>query len=445
MRELVFINTIGLTGSDLVAAALNGTAGLRVLPGQNFIQHDKALYRPHTYARASAPEVFAQLNREQIMKSGRIWMGLTKHMNSAERAAYNRTTHEGEFCARLGAPRDYLHCVTVYAEAYFIAAGRTLGESDRIAICGGNFALNSRDYPDFGQQVHVIDVTNHIYTWLAMINQRMTFDCVAACQFWLVNRLWLARFGLQHRRYTRVALEDYHRDPNKVIAGLQSQLGLSAGVKKLPEPGVLAYNPTIMAGVLADADMLRRIYHRLPLFDLAENFEAKGAHLLERPEINRLLDRYQAYWNTTGHTNFDVIGPIEQELIANLGVDVWPAKISTSVWFYHRAFQLDSDHYDTPVAHWRHPLGHLEDEIELPRMPFFLKIAVRYLQAIIEGYRFFLHSYLPLRNQAIYRRLQDPAFKKKAVECGFSAWLEDLEKQIDEIEAQVKREGGGIA
>ena len=445
MRDLVFINTLGLTGSEIMAAALQGTAGLRVLPGQNFIQHDKVLYRSHAYASCGAREVFAQLNREQVMKSGRIWMGLTKHMNPAERAAYDRATHEREFCARLGEARDYLHCVTVYAEAYFAAAGRPLGEGERLAICGGNFALNSAAYPGFAQQVHVVDVTNQIYTWLAMISQRMTFDCVAACQFWLVNRLWLARFSRRHGRCTSVALEDYHRDPAGVIAGLQKQLGLGAGGEATAEPGFMAYQPAIMAGVLADADKLRRIYHGLPLFDLAENFDAHVPRWLEQPEINRLLDRYQAYWNTTGHTNFDVIGPIEQELMMNLGVMALPEKVSTSVWFYHRAFRLDSDHYNTSRVHWRHPLGMLEDEIELPRLPFYLKIAVHYLQAIIASYRVFLHSYVPLRHQAIYRRLQDPAVRKKAAECGFGPWFDDLEKQIDEIEAQVTREGGGIA
>ena len=54
MREVIFINTLGLTGSELMAAALTAAAGVRVLPGQNFIQHEMRLYRPHDYRGLSA-------------------------------------------------------------------------------------------------------------------------------------------------------------------------------------------------------------------------------------------------------------------------------------------------------------------------------------------------------------------------------------------------------
>lgn len=441
MRELVFINTLGLTGSEFVAAALRETAGLRVLPGQNFIQQGHALYRPHAYAGRSAAEVFAELNREQVMRSGRIWMGLTKHMSPAERAGYDRPAHAREFCARLGEARDYRHCVMVYAETFFLTAGKELEESEGVAVCGGNFALNFAAEPGFAAQTRVVDVTNGIYTWLAMISQRMTFDGMAAAQFWLVNRLWLARFSRRNPRVLSVALEDYHRDPAAVTAKLHQQLGRNVRTKSFPQPGFKDYNPAIMEGVMEDAAGLHRIYHGLPLFELAENFEGYAAELLARPGMDRLLDRYQAYWNTTGHTNFDVIGPIEQEIISGLERETIPPAGFTSAWFYHRAYRLDSDHYNAPAAHWCHPLGGLEDEIELPLLPFYLKIAIHYLRSLIESYQVFLHSYIPMRQQALYRRLQDPRARKKAVECGFAPWLDELESKIDAIEVQVNKGG----
>lgn len=445
MRELIFINTLGLTGSEFIAAALSDTVGVRLLPGQNFIQYNMVLYRPHDYAGRSAHEVFAQLNREQIMRTGRCWMGLTKHMSPTERAAYDRPAHEREFCRTLGERRDFNHCVAVYAEAYFSALGQPLIEGEKVVICGGNFALNSVAYPDFSATARIVDVTNGIYTWLAMISQRMIFDCIGACQFWLVNRLWLARYAKLHPRYLQVALEDYHRDQAGVTTRLRQQLGLDSRTGNSVPPGLLRYNAAIIDSVLEDAADLRKIYGSLPLFQLAENFEARAEELLAHPDMSKSLDRYQEYWNSTGHTNFDVIGPIERRIISLLPVEVMPSDPDTSVFFYHQAFQLHSDHYDSPVAHWRHPLGMLEDEIEMPLLPFFLKIAIHYLRSIVAGYEVFLHSYVPVRERPLYRRLQDPQVKRKMAECGFSSWLDDLEKQIDNIEAHLSREGGKVS
>ena len=51
MRELIFINTLGLTGSEFIAAALSDTAGVRLLPGLY------AMYNPMPYGAACEMEV----------------------------------------------------------------------------------------------------------------------------------------------------------------------------------------------------------------------------------------------------------------------------------------------------------------------------------------------------------------------------------------------------
>ncbi len=441
-RELIFVNTCGLTGSDILAGALTGVEGVRVLPGQNFIQFGAALYRPHDYQGASPREIFASLNQEQVMRNGRIWMGLTKLMSPAERSAYDRAAHEREFSARLGASRAFPDYVRVYAEAYFASAGMPLGDDEAIAIAGGNFLLNHGEAIAADQAVRVIDVTGAIYTWLAFISQRMTFDCVQAAEFWLVNRLWLADCAQRHQRMCTVRLEDYTSAPGEFLRGLAGWLGRKISARPAGQAGTVRFNPEIMNRVRQDAAGLRRIYESLPVFVAADAWDARATEWLARPGLVHELARYRRYWNTTGHTNFDVIGPVEKRIIGLLGVAGLPPDLPTSVWFYHRAVKLHSDCYHAPEPGWFHPLGVLEDEVDLPALPYFIKAVVGYLRGILRGYELFLHSYIPMRQQRLYRLLQAPEIRRKAVEGGFADWLDGLEAQIDQVEARLRRGEG---
>ena len=160
--------------------------------------------------------------------------------------------------------------------------------------------------------MRVIDVTGAIYTWLAFISQRMTFDCLQAAEFWLVNRLWLADCAQRHQRMCTVRLEDYTSAPGEFLRGLAGWLGRAATASPAVQPGTVRFNPARMEHVLRDATALRRIYGTLPVFAAAENFDALAAGWLALPGMVHELARYRRYWNTTGHTNFDVIGPVEK-------------------------------------------------------------------------------------------------------------------------------------
>jgi len=85
--RLLILNTIGLTGVEVLLTELSRVPGILALPGQNFSMFGHNLYRPHDYTSYSAADVFESLNRVLLTKDGRIWMGLTKHMTFEERAA----------------------------------------------------------------------------------------------------------------------------------------------------------------------------------------------------------------------------------------------------------------------------------------------------------------------------------------------------------------------
>lgn len=441
-RELILVNTLGLTGSEILAGALSHLQGVRILPGQNFIQFGAALYRPHDYAGATPEVIFASLNQEQTMRNGRIWVGLTKLMGPAERAAYDRAGHAREFAARLGPGRGFLECVRAYAEAYFASAGQPLAPGEAVAIAGGNFLLNHGEAIAADDRVQVIDVAGSLYTWLAAISQRMTFDCVQAAEFWFVNRLWLADYTRRHSRIRQVRLEEYAGNPANFMRALGDGLGRTMTASATVQPGTVRFDPAQMAQVLHDAAALRRIYGPLPVFVAAENFDMQVAGWLATPGMEAELAHYGRYWNTTGHTNFDVIGPVEEKILRLAGVAGLPADLPTSVWFYHRAVRLHSDCYNAPEPAWFHPLGCLEDEVELPALPYFIKATVGYVRGLLGGYALFLHSYIPVRQQRLYRMLQAPEVRRKAVECGIADWIDGLEAQINQVEARLQRGEG---
>ena len=78
----LLLNTIGLTGVEVLLSELAKCSEVFALPGQNFSIFAHNLYRPHDYSNLEPEDIFESLARQLLTKSGRIWMGLTK-MNSS--------------------------------------------------------------------------------------------------------------------------------------------------------------------------------------------------------------------------------------------------------------------------------------------------------------------------------------------------------------------------
>ena len=92
--KLLLVNTIGLTGADLLLPKLSLYKEIAILPGQNFGIYKDNLYRVHEYKGWDNSDVFDSLSRNLYTKGGRIWMGLTKNMEEVERKAYPKVLHK---------------------------------------------------------------------------------------------------------------------------------------------------------------------------------------------------------------------------------------------------------------------------------------------------------------------------------------------------------------
>ena len=61
--KFIAVNTIGLTGAEIVAAELARFPEVLMLPGQNFIGFGTRTYRPHDYTGWAPADIFANLEQ----------------------------------------------------------------------------------------------------------------------------------------------------------------------------------------------------------------------------------------------------------------------------------------------------------------------------------------------------------------------------------------------
>ena len=95
--KFIAVNTIGLTGAEMVAAELARFPEVLMLPGQNFIGFGTTTYRPHDYTGWAPADIFANLNKLHVTRQGRVWSGLTKAMTPEQLERYDAAAHEAEF------------------------------------------------------------------------------------------------------------------------------------------------------------------------------------------------------------------------------------------------------------------------------------------------------------------------------------------------------------
>jgi hypothetical protein len=434
--KLLVLNTIGMTGVEVFQYYLSKLDDVLVLPGQNFALSSQALYRPHELSGKSCSDVFNALSRHLFTKSGRVWMGLTKYMDENARMSYRRDLHEYQFEKRIGYHRDFLECVQAYCETYFNVMDQDESISKKwLAFYSCNSVLNLSSYSAH-QVPCIINVANRIDYWLASISQTRTWNCVAACKFYIVNSLYLIRFKLENPRFESFFLEELVDSPEAELLRISTFLGISLDQSNREFAGIIEPNLSIVESIKHNARLLRKIYSDSQLFKLAETIEHWGPELVRLKETSLLLDRYASFWNSTAHTNFDWVGPVAEEI-----VDIAVARFgqvgcrNISYIFYHEYFELHSDSHDRIESRLHHSLGCLEGEIVLPYLPYYLKVAIAYLTSISLNYAYHAHSYLPVRSSDMYLRLTDARVLLKIKDFGLGPLLEEMEAAIDSAEA----------
>ena len=437
---LLLVNSIGLTGSEILTAELARHPGLRMLPGQNFIGFGNCLYRQNDYAALSPAELFQSLAEEYLMTSGRIWSGLTKDMKAGERAAYDRDAHRARFIAKAGKSGSLLDHARGFALSYF--ADGAAAQPACLGFFGQNLVLSHGRELEQRDDFRILGCVNRIELWLANISQRMTWDCRQAAKFWIVNHLLLELFAARRPQFLAVDLEGLVDDRAATLGRIWRHLNLEPAASAAAAPGFIRFDAAIFAAVRRDAELLSRIYGDTAGVRLARDFAQWAPAFLAEAGNVALLERYRDYWNSTSHTNFDWIGPLEEEIFERACRLAGCADgRNPSLDFYHRYHRLSSLNHSEPQVLEPQILGCLEEEIVVPLMPFFLKICIEHLAGLARIAERQAHSYRSLRGSSLYARLTAPEGRRAIEQLRLGAHLAALEEQIDRTEAKIGAPG----
>jgi hypothetical protein len=437
---LLLVNSIGLTGSEILTAALARHPALAMLPGQNFIGFGNCLYRQHDYASLSPPELFQSLAEEYLMTSGRVWSGLTKDMKQEERAAYDRDAHRTRFVAQTGkSAASLLDHARSFALTYF-ADG--VPQAAYLGFFGQNLVLSHGRELEGRSDFRMLGCVNRIEYWLANISQRMTWDCMAAAKFWIVNHLLLELFAKRRPQYLAVDLERLVDERAVVLGEIWRHLGLDSAASGAALPGFIRFDAGIFSALRSDADLVGRIYGDSATVRMARTLADWAPAFLADERNIVLLERYRDYWNSTSHTNFDWIGPIEDEIVERArSLSGCRDGGNRSLDFYHRYHRLNSLNHSEPQVLEPQMLGCLEDEIVVPLMPFFIKICVEHLTNLARIAERQAHSYRSLRGSSLYAKLAGAEGRRAIERLRLGERMTALEEQIDRAEAKVGHAG----
>jgi hypothetical protein len=445
MKKLLVINTIGLTGVEVLASEVSKLPGVAFLPGQNFIQFDSSLYRCHNYSESTPEQIFISLNRHQHTKAGRCWAGLTKHMSSEVKQKYDIDKHQAMFVEALGQEKDTLYCLTHYAQTFLDCMGIDTTDSDYLGFWGANFVLAYSDQPHFSEHVKVINWNADIYSWLAMISNNMTWDCIEACKFWLVNNLFLAHYGNQNSGFVNIDREKFLSDKESELSSIQQLMHSNVNqqnhsVSDIENLGFVELNNDLIEFIRKAASDLRGIYSENVYFQMADNFEKWQEQFISNDFNHSLLTRYQKFWNSTAHTNFDWVDPISVQ-IADSALGFFEDKKSShnlSCDFYHKYSHLSSDSHEVAKVDIEHYWGNLEEEIIIPRTPYHIKVVLQYLENVACNYIQYSHSCLSLKEGSIYQRIIQPEYQQKIQQFGLTEKMEKVTAYVHEVEELVR-------
>lgn len=439
--KLLLINTIGLTGADLLLPKLSKYEEIAILPGQNFSVFKDNLYRVHDYKGWKSSDIFNSLARNLYTKQGRMWMGLTKFMKDEDRSAYPKDLHKEIFSLNLKDSRDFVDIIKTYILAYYEACGLDFSERLFASWFSNNVLLNHNQYNKFDEEVKVIHVSCSISRWLTHISQTKTWDCSKSIKFWLVNNLYALAYSLEKGNTLIINTDELLSSEEDLMNKIEKFLSLKkVNNSQALYPGFLLINNNIIEEQEKLSKQIDKIYKDNGLYKLASSFEDWSADFVKKDNVKEMLGNFSKFWNSTCHTNLDWIGPIGDQIIEEV-IKFTEVKNERnfSYTFYHEYFELNSDHYDQVNVNLNHFLGCLEDQIVLPLLPFFIRICIQYLSSSAENCMKSAHSYVSFKQGKIYKTLITDEFQIKISNFGLRKNFENLEDLILEAEKTCKQ------
>lgn len=438
MPALLAITTIARSGGELFHQSLALHPEILMLPGQNFSSFDGVLYRAHNYQDYSAKEVFDSLRSHcYTREANRIWSGLTKGMSSEERRRYLDSEHLRMFGEEWPGPMaDFQENIACFAKTYFAAMGQPLADARYVGVFTNNWALSvlPQSVSRFGTRI--VHVGASAGLWAAIITESWTYNPVKAMKFWICGSL--AQRAFENELVGRVvkASADYFlADQGRAIGDVLAALDLPSEYKERPLGA--GFSPVDYGRWRAMADlasMQATILRGADTFVLAEQFEQWADEFLADEAGVKLVGRYRAYWNSTAHYGFDVVGPLESEIVDRaLQLTGARGDRNWSFRFFFELVSMTSRSFSTPTVHTDMGLGCLEDDLVLPVSPYYLRAAIAYLEKVLSSQDYDPWTYQPLAKSSLYRRLEDLTQKGVLAKLGLGSIWQDLHAHAERV------------
>ncbi len=431
---IIVLNSYGFCGAETLASFLAPSTDIGLLPGQNFIQQDHALYRPLLFPQHNANACFDILATKQFTKSGVQWAGLGKFMSPEYAANYAIEKHRELFNNAYALLSDdqekrYVTLIKLYCYSYFLTIGEDPSVFSQLGFYGSNVLLNASAYDEFFTNTHILQVKPSPSEWLSLASQSRTWNPENALTFYVIQNLFI---NLCELRNSNIHSLSY----SSLIDDTQNTIDDCCRFLRLPTHntdhvangrGHAPVTAEYFDKIREDATAIDQIYRNSDWYEIAKNIDSWSSSFLSDKHSVNLLERYQAYWNSTAHIAFDWNGPLETSIKNRIRDHVrlnnkgQTTEKNIAYEFYQHWFQSSSIEYTKVNGNACYPLGNLENTFALPRLQYFLRIAIHYLHtsAALQGEQ--LHSYRPANESRLYQTLCEPAYQR-AIERN---WLSD--------------------
>ena len=419
---LVVLNSYGFSGAETLATYLASHVQIGLLPGQNFIQQNNNLYRPLRIPENDANTCFELLATKQYTKAGVQWAGLGKFMAPAYAARYSLATHKTGFIAgyeRLSSTekKRYTSVVKCYIESFFDCMGEDSAAFQHYGFYGSNLLLNASAYPNFHRDVRILQVLPSPAQWLALASQSLTWNSEKALNFFTIQNLFIKHFEKSHDNIHRISFHRLITDTKNTLDNCCEFLNIAAWEATSPVSGQ-GHAPATQSffdKIFDDAEKINSIYAGSFWYEIASNIDEWADHFLKDNDGVLLLEKYRAYWNSTSHIAFDWSGPLELQIMdlvqqhASKSSSVKSGVRNTSVayQFYQKWYELNSIDHRAVVGDAMFPIGTLEEDIPLPKLQYFMRIAIHYIHTSVKLQGEKLHSYRSVKNAHLFSRLCD--------------------------------------
>ena len=432
---LLVLNSFGFSGAEALVSLLASHNQIGLLPGQNFIEQEHTLYRPIRLPSNDASACFELLSTKQYTKAGVQWAGLGKFMAAEYAERYSISAHKKRFIEHYARLNDsekstFTRLIKLYTHSFFECMGDDTSAFSHYGFYGSNLLLTASAYPEFHTESKVLQVKPSVAQWLALASQTRTWNPEKALNFYIIQNLFIALCEKSQDNIHSITYSDLITDTRHTINSCCDFLGISpwhidaetdidfkedinSVINKL-ESG-MGHPPITQAfidKILDDTDKINTIYANSPWFEVANSVNDWAGNFLDDENAVALLEKYRRYWNTTSHIAFDWSGPLENQLIQLIeqhsSCELAKRNISNqsiAYQFYQQWYKLNSiDHYAV-AGNPMFPLGEIEAEIPVPKLQYFMRIAIHYIQSSVALQGEKLHSYHSANNSHLYKTL----------------------------------------